>query len=300
MSLYLKLLLGLPIPPLPDSASVCPCGQHHDFHGYHRLNCKQNAGRANRAAHDLVQLALKKEFQRLNIQVVDNDREMRQRYAHLSSQKRGDLAILSSSSSYLIYDQVSRQPRSEAIADVKMVSLVNSVGTWTQAKSRTKDKIENPGLILQEQIKNRKHADFYAPIGFAFFPFVVSCFGSFGPTAVRCLFSLADLELRRHDTQLARQGLSPLLDPSARSQFRAICYRQISARIGQAVDKATVMRLLGVPRLPLPLFLPRTAFAWNRPGPADSFSPPFPMTYASSLLSPPPTSSALSSPIFSP
>ena len=95
MSLYLKLLLGLPIPALPDSATVCPCGQHHDFHGYHRLNCKQNAGRANRAAHDLVQLALKKEFQRLNIQVVNNDREMRQQYAHFSPQKRGDLAILS-------------------------------------------------------------------------------------------------------------------------------------------------------------------------------------------------------------
>jgi hypothetical protein len=39
----------------------------------------------------------------------------------------------------------------------------------------------------------------------------------------------------------------PMLDPSARSQFRAICYRQISARIGQAVAKATVMRLLPLP-----------------------------------------------------
>jgi hypothetical protein len=87
MALYLKLLLGLPIPTLSDSVNVCPCGQTDDFHGYHRLNCKQNDGRANRAAHDLVQLALKGEFQRLNIQVVDNDREMRQRYAHLSSQK---------------------------------------------------------------------------------------------------------------------------------------------------------------------------------------------------------------------
>ncbi len=68
-----------------------------------------------------------------------------------------------------------------------------------------------------------------------FFAFVVSCFGSFGPTAVRCLFSLADLQLRQHDSILARQGLPPLLDPSVRSQFRAICYRQISARLGLAV-----------------------------------------------------------------
>ena len=292
--LYLKLLLGLPIPILEHSLSACPCGMQHDFHGYHRLNCKQNAGRANRAAHDLVQLALKKELQRLNLSVVDNDHELRQRFAHLSSQKRGDLAI-SSTSNYLIYDQVSRQPRSQAIADIKMVSLVNSQGTWSSATSRHKNKIENPTLVQQEQIKNRKHADFYAPIGFAFFAFVVSCFGSYGPTAVRCLFSLADLELRQHDSLLASQGLPPLMDPSARSQFRAISYRQISARIGHAVAKASVMRLLGVPRLPLQQFPPRASLARNCPGPADSFSPPVPFSYASSLLSFPASSQSVSS-----
>ncbi len=126
---------------------------------YHRLNCKQNAGRANRAAHDLVQLALKKELQRLNVSVVDNDHELRQPLCSSLSQKRGDLAI-SSTSNYLIYDQVSRQPRSQAIADIKMVSLVNSQGTWSSATSRHKNKIENPALVQQEQIKNRKHADF--------------------------------------------------------------------------------------------------------------------------------------------
>ncbi len=90
MSLYLMLLLGLPIPDLQESSSVCPCGQNHDFHGYHRLNCKQNAEKANRAAHDLVQLALKKEFQRLGL---NDDSKMGRLYAHPSSQKR-DLAIL--------------------------------------------------------------------------------------------------------------------------------------------------------------------------------------------------------------
>ena len=136
-------------------------------------------------------------------------------------------------------DSVSRQPRSQAIADIKVVSLVNSQGTWTPAIS----KIENPGLVQQEQIKNRKHAPFYAPFGFAFFAFVVSCFGSFGPTAVRCIFSLADLELWQHESLLASPGFPPM-DPSARSQFRAICYRQTSARICHAVAKASVLRLL--------------------------------------------------------
>ncbi len=49
-----------------------------------------------------------------------------------------------------------------------MVSFVNSQGTWTSATRRNKDKIENPGLVQQEQTKNRKHAELYAPIGFAF------------------------------------------------------------------------------------------------------------------------------------
>jgi hypothetical protein len=50
----------------------------------------------------------------------------------------------------------------------------------TTEPSERRDKIENSILVIQEQIKIRKHADFYAPIGFAFFAFVVSRFGSFG------------------------------------------------------------------------------------------------------------------------
>ena len=109
MALYLKLLLGLSIPAPALLSSVCACGQQHDYFGYHRLNCKQNAGRANRSAHDIVQLGFKKELQRLSRSVVDNDAELRARYSHLTSKKRGDLAITSSSDRQL-YDPVSRQP----------------------------------------------------------------------------------------------------------------------------------------------------------------------------------------------
>jgi hypothetical protein len=77
---------------------------------------------------------------------------MRQKFAYLSSWKRGDLAILLLDSNYLIY-QDSRQPRSQAVADIKMVPLVNSHGTWAPATSTRKDKIGNPSLVQQEQIK---------------------------------------------------------------------------------------------------------------------------------------------------
>ncbi len=145
----------------------------------------------------------------------------------------------------------------------KMVSLVNLRGILTLAKSWNKDKIENPSPVQQEQIKNNKHTDFYAPIGFAFLAFVVVCFGpgSFGPTAV---FFLADL----------RGFRLCLIHLPVRNQ--RYCYCQISACIGHAVARASVMCLLRVPFLPLPLFIPCDVLAKNclGPGPADSFSPP--------------------------
>ena len=38
---------------------------------------------------------------------------------------------------------------------------------------------ETPSLVQQEHIKDRKHAASYAPLGFSFFAFVVSCFESY-------------------------------------------------------------------------------------------------------------------------
>ena len=166
-----------------------------------------------------------------------------------------------------------------------MVSLVGGTGTWAPAYNVQRNKIENPGLDQQERLKVNKHGPFYSPIGYSFLPFVASCFGSFGPTAVRFLFSLADLELRRHNEYRRQQGLDALQDPAARSQFRSLCHRQISARLGHAVAKATVMRLLAIPRLPVPPPVDRALLARNRPGPADSFSPTCPSSLSSLVYS---------------
>jgi hypothetical protein len=61
-----------------------------------------------------------------------------------------------------------------------MESLVNSQDTWSSAISRHKNKLENPSLVQQENIKDRKHAAVYAPLGFSFFAFVVSCLDLLG------------------------------------------------------------------------------------------------------------------------
>ena len=71
-------------------------------------------------------------------------------------------------------------------------------------------------------------------------------------------------------------------------------------KFGLAVAKASVMRLLGVPLLPLPPPVPRAALARNCPEPADSFPPPLPLTYASSLSFILPSSSLSLSPASSP
>jgi hypothetical protein len=52
---------------------------------------------------------------------------------------------------------------------------------------------------------------------------------------------------------------------------------------------ASAMRLLRVPCLPLTQLLPSSFLAQNCPGPADSFSPSIPLSYASSLGSLPPS-----------
>ncbi len=71
---------------LPSSNLLLCVSVGKDFHGCHRLNCKQNAGQSNRSAYYLVQYALEQELKRLglSLSVVDHDREMRQRFSHLS------------------------------------------------------------------------------------------------------------------------------------------------------------------------------------------------------------------------
>ncbi len=94
-----------------------------------------------------------------------------------------------------------------------------------------------------------------------------------GPAAVPCLFFRPPTPTTHFFLLVwAVRICSRQLDPSARSQYRAISYRQISARIGHAVAEASVGCLLGVPSLPLLPFIPRDILARNCPGPADSFS----------------------------
>jgi hypothetical protein len=150
--------------------------------------------------------AVKKEFQCLWIHVGDNDNDMRQQFCHLSSRNEGILQSYQLMTIWFTTKSVNNL-FSRPLQILRWFYWLIQ-GTWSQAITQHRDKSENPVLLLQEQIKNQIHAAFY--IGFAFPPFVVSCFGTFGITAVCCLYSLANLELLQHEAFLVRQHLAPL------------------------------------------------------------------------------------------
>ena len=95
------------------------------------------------------------------------------------------------------------------------------------------------------------------------------CFLIWGPAAIRPLHALAGFELAQHDDWLAQpQGLDPLVDPSARAQYRHHCFRQ--ALLASATPSPRPPSCAFWPaHPPLPPLPSRDLLARNRPGPAD-------------------------------
>jgi hypothetical protein len=76
-----------------------------------------------------------------------------------------------------------------------MESLVNSQGIWTPAISRNTKKLKILDWYSRSKPKIASTHLSMPQVVLISLLFFVSCFGSFGPTAVRCIFSLADLEM---------------------------------------------------------------------------------------------------------
>ena len=169
-------------------------------------------------------------------------------------EKRGDIAVTSDGHLELT-NAVDRFPRPDFIIDVKVCAMVTAVGDWKARWNADKTVLVNNTLTKAEDEKFSKHECSYAAISYAFFPFVLGCFGGIGSQAARFLCALAFLEIRQHDAISECAGLAPL-SPADRSQFHALCFRQASTRISVALAKATVMRLTGALSLPSPTYLP--------------------------------------------
>ena len=99
------------------------------------------------------------------------------------------------------------------------------------------------------------HPSVFFALCYAFFPFVLGCFGGIGYQAARFLCALAFLELRQHDAIRERAGLA-LLSPSDRSQFRARCFDRRLREYLRLWPKLLSCVLLELRcYLPLPTFL---------------------------------------------
>ena len=178
-----------------------------------------------------------------------------------------------------------------------MVAMVDGNWVWGERWKSVANQYDNPGMLVAEQTKYRKHEAQYAQTGYSFVAFVCSSFGALGPSAIRYLWVLAMLELRQHETLRHTHGMAPL-DDGERAQFRANRYRSSSARVSvaDAMAKATVMRLAGTPSLPNIAPVPRHHLAHNLPGHSDSRTirplPPIPPARPSPSLSASPHSRA--------
>lgn len=108
-----------------ESARNASHGAHTDQFENHCIHFKQDG--AWRSVHDAIQQALAYEFRRLTISLVDNDAQLRHNYYHLTSQRRGDMAVndLPTDLQVLSNGDV---PGSQSLIDVYINSMVNGQG----------------------------------------------------------------------------------------------------------------------------------------------------------------------------
>uniref|UniRef100_A0A7S0MI74 Uncharacterized protein n=1 Tax=Cryptomonas curvata TaxID=233186 RepID=A0A7S0MI74_9CRYP len=128
LSLYLKLILGLPFSSPPGLMGYCACGQPHDITGAHMLNCNKWAGRSWGKGHDVVVAAIAFESRRLGHSVVDIDAAMKKKCTHLKSQKRGDMLVRSKDIEITDRAKGHGISRTQFVLDVKIVAMLDGKG----------------------------------------------------------------------------------------------------------------------------------------------------------------------------
>ena len=137
--------------------------------------------------HNLVVSAIAYENRRLGLSVVDMDATMRRQYTHINSQAPGDFLVRTTDLQITDRAQGHNTSRKQFVLDVKTVAMVDSNGAWRERWNAQAHQFDNPGMIVAEQAKYRKHENQYAHVGYSFVAFVSSCYGALGPSAIRYL-----------------------------------------------------------------------------------------------------------------
>jgi hypothetical protein len=87
----------------------------------------------------------------------------------------------------------------------------------------------NSTISQKEAVKDSKQAQYYDNIGFGFVPFVGSCVGVFGKSALRVLMALASLELRQYEAQRSRHGILCLMNLLALNSEHSVFVKALLA-----------------------------------------------------------------------
>jgi hypothetical protein len=244
-SVYLSICLGLPLPDLGEYCNpACICGTAFSKDGAHALNCSRWAARGRSAGHDGLVHVLADELRRLGISANTDPGLLRSRFSHVNSQKRADCYV-KGSAALTVTDNVPtmKQSYDTFLFDVCIPCPVKATSEW---HPNTAYDANGSNAFLQdaESAKYSKHEAAYAIQNLGFLAFAVSSFGVLGPTLLRFLTLLADLKMQRYlefRSNLALLGMPPRQHDAIRAQYLSGLF----SSIGDAIAKATIMRLVG-------------------------------------------------------
>ena len=128
--------------------------------------------------------------------------------------------------------------------------------------------------MKKNTIQYNKHEAPYAVQNLGFLAFAVSSFGVLGPTLLRFLTVLADIKIQRYSdlrTELELSGVTPRQHDAIRAQYLSGLF----SAVGDAIAKATIMRLVGRGHAPFALSLRRF-----QPVSTQHLAPSLPYSYA--------------------
>ncbi len=274
-SVYLSLCLGLPLPDMGEYCyPVCRCNTPFSKDGAHALNCSKWASRGWSAGHDGLVHVLADELRRLGLSANADPGLLRSRFSHVNSQKRAD-CLVKGSGALRVTDNVanSKQSYETFLFDVCIPCPVKASSEW---HPNTAYDANGSNLFLQdaESAKYSKHEAAYAIQSLGFLAFAVSSFGVLGPTLLRFLTLLADLKMQRYSEFRSALDLFSMT-PRQHDAIRAQYLSGLFSSVGDAIAKATIMRLVGRGHAPSALSV-RTFQHVN----LQHLAPPFHYTYA--------------------
>jgi hypothetical protein len=210
---------------------------------------------------DVVVDAIENEIKLVGMPVNTDKNFMARHCSHISSGSTGD-AHVQTRGELLVTPKVHGQMiscRSNWIYAVTIDAVLQENGQW-KGTFGMNGAFSNACLEGSEKEKYCKHEAAYENLNLGFLAFAASSFGAIGDDLLRFLY-LASLEVAKINQKQQAMGIPALTDQRI-DLLRSRCLAASTARIGHAIHKATAMRLMGVPSVPILPLVPRSRQSW--------------------------------------